>query len=319
MSLNPSIRACSARLIQRHRTRLLLPTLLLPLLSGCSARNWVETLRLDSFVTFFTAGPVAAYERNLMLFTLGVLIFVLVPVVCFTLWFAWQYRASNRENAYTPNWHQSRVLEVFLWGGPVVIILILATLTAVTTADVDPYKPIESDKPPIQIEAIAMDWKWLFIYPDYDLAVVNEMAMPVDTPVSIRLTSATVMNAFMIPRLGSQIYAMSGMQTQLNLMASEEGRFYGKNYQYSGDGFADMNFDVKSMSQQAFDQWLDHARSANKKLDISAYQNLLEPSRNDVVSYFSSVRPDLFQHVIEAFNSDGGNPYQVEHKASASH
>jgi len=294
-----------------HWIRGLFAVGLVVLLSGCGVDDWISTFHLDSLVTFFTAGPVAAYERNIMLFTFTVMLFVLVPVVGFTFWFAWHYRASNRDNTYTPNWHHSGLLEFFLWSGPVVIILVLGTLTLFTTYDVDPYKPIESEHDPIKVEAIAMDWKWLFIYPEYNIAAVNEMAMPVDVPVVINLTSATVMNAFMIPRLGSQIMAMSGMGTQLNLMATQKGSYFGKNYQYSGDGFAHMNFQARAMEQRRFDAWIDKARSADRRLDIAAYKKLIEPSEDDDVSYYSWVRPNLYSHVIEEFNSADGNAYHV--------
>jgi len=295
------------------------------LLSGCSVDGLVHTFGLDHLVTFFTAGPVAAYERNLMLFVFTVMLFVLVPVVGFTLWFAWHYRAANRQNTYSPNWHHSSFLEVFLWGGPVVIILILGSVTWVTTHDLDPYKPLESDNPTIEVQAIAMDWKWLFIYPEYDVAVVNEIAMPVDVPVRFHLTSASVMNAFMIPRLGSQIFAMSGMETKLHLMADQKGTFFGKNYQYSGDGFAHMNFEAHSVSQEDFDAWIAKAKASGNTLDEAAYEKLVKPSEDDSVSYYSSVRPDLFQSVMAKFNghdSHGGhdgNAHKMSHHGSDSH
>ncbi len=289
------------------------------LLSGCGVDQIIDTFGLNQLVTFFTAGPVAAYERNLMLFVFTVMLFVLVPVVGFTLWFAWHYRASNRNNTYTPNWHHSSFLEVFLWGGPVVIIVILAALTWVTTHDLDPYKPLESEHQPIEVQAIAMDWKWLFIYPDYNVAVVNEIAMPVDVPVRFHLTSASVMNAFMIPRLGSQIFAMSGMETKLHLMADQKGTFFGKNYQYSGDGFAHMNFEAHSLSQADFDQWIAKAKASGKTLDMAAYEKLVKPSEDDSVSYYSSVRSSLFQDVIDQFNSHDGNAHAVSHHGSSSH
>lgn len=303
----------------RGTLALLASLTLVLLLSGCSVEDWIETFNLRSLVTFFTAGSVAAYERNLMLFTFTVMLFVLVPVIGFTFWFAWHYRASNREASYRPNWHQSHFLEGFLWGGPLVIIVILGTLTWVTTHDLDPYKPIESEHEPIRVQAIAMDWKWLFIYPDHDIAVVNEMAMPVDVPVQIRLTSATVMNAFMIPRLGSQIYAMSGMRTQLHLMATQEGSYFGKNYQYSGDGFAYMNFQALATPRAEFDRWIEKAKASGRALDIDAYRQLVAPSKKNSVSYYASVRPHLFEHVIEEFNSADGNAYHAGRAASAGH
>lgn len=289
-----------------HRLRWLFVLVPLLLLTGCSAQWFIDTFYLNELVTFFTAGPVAAYERNVMLFTFTVMLFVLVPVVGFTLWFAWHYRASNRQNTYTADWHHSGLLEGFLWGGPAVIIVILAVLTWVSTQDLDPYKPLESEHPTIEVQAVAMDWKWLFIYPDYNIAVVNELAMPTDTPLQIDLTSATVMNAFMIPRLGSQIMAMSGMRTRLHLMADEKGEYFGKNYQYSGDGFADMTFQAHALSQQGFDQWVAKARNASKPLDIAAYRELVKPSKKVDPIYYSSVKDGLFDIIIQRFQKGDG-------------
>lgn len=286
-----------------HWIRGLLALALTPGLSGCGVDDLISTFHLRTLVTFFTAGPVAAYQSNLMLFTFVVMLFVLVPVVGFTLWFAWHYRASNSEADYRPNWDHSIFLEFFLWGGPLVIILVLGTMTWMTTHDMDPYAPIDSEEQPIRIEAIALDWKWLFIYPEYQVAAVNEMAMPVDVPVSIHLTSNTVMNAFMIPRLGSQIFAMSGMRTQLNLMATQTGSFFGKNYQYSGKGFNGMHFQAISMPKQGFENWIDKAKAANRKLDMDAFEALAMPSQDVPVSYYSAVTPHLFDQVIARFDS----------------
>lgn len=299
--------------------RLFVCLMLLLLLSGCSAQWFIDTLHLDTLVTFFTAGPVAAYQRNVMLFTFTVMLFVLVPVVGFTLWFAWNYRASNRDTTYAPNWHHSSLLEVFLWGGPVVIILVLALLTAVSTYDLDPYKSLESENEPITVQAIAMDWKWLFIYPEQNIAVVNEMAMPVDVPIVINMTSATVLNAFMIPRLGSQMMAMSGMGTQLNLMASETGTYFGRNYQYSGAGFAEMNFETHAVTQEKFDQWIDKARASSRALDAAAYDQLVEPSRDNDVSYYSSVRDGLYQSVIQDTKTNDARDGHAGKTVSAEH
>lgn len=279
------------------------------LLSGCSVQTVIETLHLRSLVNFFSAGPIAAHERDLMLITFGLLLFVLIPVVVLTLGFAWRYRASNTRSAYWPEWHNSGLLELFLWAGPVVIVVILGTLTWFSTHDLDPYQPIESKAEPIRVQAVALDWKWLFIYPDYDVAAVNEMAMPVNVPVSMQLTSATVMNALMIPRLGSQIFAMSGMRTRLHLMATHKGSYFGKNYQYSGTGFDHMTFQAVATSRQGFHDWLANAYNADRALDWQAYRRLALPSEDVPVAFYSSVEPHLFRRVIAQFNAgDGQEP-----------
>lgn len=266
------------------------------LLTGCEAGD---------YTAFFPAGSIAAQERDLMLITLGLLLFVFVPVVVLTLFFIWHYRASNTQADYRPDWGHSTILEVFLWGGPIVIILILGVLTWFSTHQLDPYKPLASaeDRPTLEIEAIGLDWKWLFIYPEYGVASVNEMALPVDQPVSLRLTSDTVMMGFMIPALGSQIMVMSGMQTQMHLDAERPGTYFGKNYQYSGDGFADEQFRAIALDRSGFETWVHRVRSRGQALDAGRYAALAEPSRNHRVEYFSPVQPDLFDHVIGLYHS----------------
>lgn len=273
----------------------LLPIGLLPLLGGCS---------LDSVTAFFPAGVVGAHQRDLMILTFVLMLFVLIPVVTLTLVFAWRYRLSNSNARYTPRWSESTLVEFFIWGGPVVIVLILAVVTWYSTHQLDPYRTIAAkNKQPIEVDAIAMDWKWLFIYPQYNVAAVNEMAMPVNTPVSIRLTSDTVMTAFMIPRLGSQIFAMSGMQTRLHLLPTKTGTFFGKNYQYSGEGFAHMTFDVISATEQGFHSWISQARTSGTALDLQRYAELKKPSEKNPVSYYSPVKPNLFPYVIKQYHS----------------
>lgn len=288
--------------IMFRRGRVLLPVGLLLLLGGCS---------LDSVTAFFPAGVVGGHQRDLMILTFVLMLFVFVPVVTLTLFFAWRYRLSNSDARYTPRWSESALVEVFLWGGPVVIVCILAVVTWISTHQLDPYRSITVEHAqPIEVEAIAMDWKWLFIYPQYNVAAVNEMAMPVNTPVSIHLTSDTVMTAFMIPRLGSQIFAMSGMQTRLHLLPTKTGTFFGKNYQYSGEGFSHMTFDAISTTEEGFKAWIAKAKASGNTLDIPRYAELKKPSEKEPVSYYSPVRPKLFSYVIGQYHS-GKSPHDV--------
>lgn len=282
------------RLDRFRPVRAALPLLCLLLLAGCSK---------SSFTAFDTAGKVGAQERDLIIITSVLMLFVLVPVVVFTLFFAWRYRESNTDAAYSPNWSHSNLLEVFLWGGPIVIIAILGTLTWISTHELDPYKMVAAEgKDPVQVEAIAMDWKWLFVYPEYNVAAVNELAMPVDTPISIHITSDTVMTAIMIPRLGSQIFAMSGMRTQLHLLADRKGRFFGKNYQYNGEGFAKEAFHAVSMSDEQFEKWVQKAKASGQRLDAKRYADLVLPSQPTGVTYFSPVKPHLLNYVIQQYH-----------------
>lgn len=266
------------------------------LLSGC---------KTSEFSAFFPSGPVADYERDLMFITFGLMLFVFIPVLVLTLFFAWRYRASNNKAKYTPKWSHSNILEAFLWGGPIVIIAILGVVTWVSTYHLDPYKPLPTTKanPPLKVDVIGMDWKWLFVYPQYNVASVNELAVPVNTPVSMRLTSDTVMLSFMIPQLGSQIFAMSGMQTKLNLEASKKGTFSGKNYQYDGSGFAKEKFHVLSVSKQNFQAWIKKAKASGDDLNAQRYAELSKPSQMHGVKLFSSVKPHLFDYVISLYNN----------------
>ncbi len=283
------------RLDKFRPVRPLVGLFVLPL-AGCN---------LKSLNALYTAGSVSAQQRDLIIITAVLMLFVFIPVVFFTLFFAWRYRASNEKAKYSPNWSHSRLLEVFLWGGPIVIIAILGVLTWNSTHALDPYKGLvtEGDKDPVRVDAIALSWKWLFIYPEYNVAAVNEMAMPVDTPISMRITSDTAMNAIMIPRLGSQIFAMSGMRTKLNLVANQKGRFFGKNYQYTGEHFAAEKFQAVAMGQQRFKEWIQNAKASGQNLDKARFASLTKPSHIEDVIYFAPVKSQLLDHVVQQYNN----------------
>jgi cytochrome o ubiquinol oxidase subunit 2 len=274
-----------------------LPALcLLPLLAGCS---WNELIEL------FPAGAVGGQQRLLIIVILIVMLFIFIPVVSGTLFFIWRYRASNASAKYSPNFAHSKILEVFIWGGPITIAALFAFLTFHFTSALDPYKPIQSQKSdPVQVKVIGMDWKWLFIYPKYGIASVNELAMPVNTPVRLQMTSDTVMVAFMVPQLGSQYMVMPGMRTQMNLMPTRTGKFYGKNFQYNGNGFSKEKFDAVSMSEKDFKAWVKKVKSSDKSLTWQRYSKLTLPSLINKDMYFSSVDPHLFRHVIHLYHTD---------------
>jgi cytochrome o ubiquinol oxidase subunit 2 len=246
-------------------------------------------------------GDIGAQEKSLILIATGLMLVVVVPVIAMTLFFAWRYRASNTKATYAPKWSHSTAIEAVVWTIPCIIIAILATLTWRTTHALDPYKPLQSQAKPITIQAVAMDWKWLFIYPDYGVASVNELAFPANVPVHFEITSDSVMNAFFIPQLGSQIYAMAGMDTQLNLIANEPGSYAGLSSNYSGAGFSDMHFTAIATSQQGFEDWVNKAKAGNVALDDQAYHTLAQPSEKAPVSYYTSVKPGLFQSVINQY------------------
>jgi len=239
------------------------------------------------------------------------MLIVIIPVFVLAFWFAWRYRASNKKARYDPTWSYSGRLDVVIWSVPALIVMALGVLSWNNTHRLDPYRPLTSSVPPLQVEAVAQDWKWLFIYPDQNIAVVNQLAFPSGTPLSLKITSDTVMNSFFIPTLGSQIFAMAGMQTRLHLLADEPGRFVGRNMQYSGAGFADQEFEAIAMSQEDFDAWVTKVSQSGEKLDPESYRALAKPSQGHPVTYYSAVEPDLFDKIIAKYSRTQAPPSQA--------
>jgi len=229
------------------------------------------------------------------------MLIVVIPVIILTLVFAWKYRASNTEATYMPNWSYSHRIEAVVWGIPIAIIAVLGVLTWKTTHELDPYRPLESNVKPITIQVVALDWKWLFIYPEQHIATVNEIHVPAGTPVNFKITSDTVMNVFFIPRLGSQIYAMAGMQTQVHLIADQPGVYEGLSSNFSGAGFPDMQFTATAESQAEFDAWVRKVKGSGNRLGLDNYAELAKPSEKDPVKYFANVEPMLFPAVLDKY------------------
>lgn len=246
-------------------------------------------------------GDVGMQEKSLILTALGWMLIVVIPVIVLTLVFAWRYRATNTKATYAPTWAHSTAIEAVIWIIPCLIIAVLGTITWRTSHTLDPYKPLDSKVKPITIQVVSLDWKWLFIYPDYGVASVNELAFPANVPVKFEITSDSVMNSFFIPQLGSQIYAMAGMETQLNLIANEQGSFAGLSSNYSGAGFSDMHFNALATSQQGFDDWVKKAKASSINLDAQSYHALTVPSEKTPVAYYASVKPDLFHDIIHQY------------------
>ncbi|WP_041490470.1 ubiquinol oxidase subunit II [Burkholderia cepacia] len=247
-------------------------------------------------------GSVGAAEKALIATSTWTMLIVVVPVILLTLWFAWRYRASNRNATYAPNWSHSTAIEVVIWTVPTLIILFLGVLTWKTTHELDPYKPLESSVKPIDVEVVALDWKWLFIYPDLGIASVNQLAIPVGTPVNFHITSDSVMNSFFIPQLGGQVYAMAGMQTRLHLIADEAGDYAGTSANFSGRGFSDMKFRTLAEPREQFDAWVQKVKASPDRLDATVYGTVAQPSEKAPVRYFSSVDPRLFHNIIAKYN-----------------
>ncbi|WP_028534493.1 ubiquinol oxidase subunit II [Paludibacterium yongneupense] len=251
-------------------------------------------------------GQVAADEKSLIITATVLMMLVVVPVIVMTLAFAWKYRASNTNATYTPKWAHSHKIEAIVWLVPCVIIVFLAILAWKTTHRLDPYRPLDSDKKPVTIEAVSLNWKWVFIYPDLHIATVNQIAFPVDVPVNFKITSGSVMNSFFIPQLGGQIYAMTGMMTRLHLIANEAGSYDGLSSNYSGAGFSGMHFKaIATRTPAEFDAWVKQVREkSSRTLDAAAFDALSKPSENHPVEYFSSVTPDLFTTILNRYMSN---------------
>jgi cytochrome o ubiquinol oxidase subunit 2 len=269
--------------------RLLVSAAALPL-TGCSPFH-------HGFLA--AAGPVAEHERHLFLIVCIVMLFVIGPVILLTPLFAWHYRLANTKSAYRPRWSFSWTLEGLIWIPPSLIVVGLAFLLWRDTHALDPYKPIPSDLPSTEVQAIALDWKWLFIYPDQHIATVNELVFPADRPVHLKLTSGTVMQSLMLPRLAGQIYAMAGMTTQLNIAADRPGTYEGENTQFNGEGFQRQHFQVLALSSANYDQWLMRAKAQSATLDMKDYDRLAGRFTVDHPEIYGSVAPDLFQSVLD--------------------
>ncbi len=264
------------------------------LLNGCPAEGMLAP-----------GGQITATELKLLIFAIALMLLVVVPVIFLSFWFAWRYRASANA-PYKPEWSHSTKLEIIWWGIPCLIILVLGTVTWFTTHSLDPFKPLPSTKKPIIIQTIALDWKWLFIYPDYGIATINYIEIPVDRPINFKVSSAAPMNSFFIPQLAGQIYAMAGMETQLHLIANKPGKYRGFSANYTGAGFAEMQFYAKATTYANFMKWIRTVQRSPKHLTWQTFWNQWAKQSIDVPpTYFGRVDARLFDHVI--------NHYKIPH------
>jgi cytochrome o ubiquinol oxidase subunit 2 len=253
------------------------------------------------------AGTIAEHERHLMIIAILLAAIVVIPVYALTIMIAIRYREDNpkRKAKYDPDWDHSRVLESIWWGIPIVIIGILSVITWNSSHELDPYKPLSTNGPTLNVQVVSLDWKWLFIYPGQNVASVNQLELPVNIPVHFYITSDTVMNSFWIPALSGQIYAMPGMQTQLNLEANKLGSFYGSSANISGKGFAGMHFMTNSVSMSGFNNWVNKAKSSQSSLNDAMYVNLARASQNNPVSYYKNPADGLFNDIIQQYMLPG--------------
>ncbi|HWH82400.1 MAG TPA: ubiquinol oxidase subunit II [Burkholderiaceae bacterium] len=253
-------------------------------------------------------GPIGAANLTLLVDSLAIMLAIVVPTILATLGFAWWFRASNRKAHYRPDWEFSGSIELVVWAIPLLTILLLGGVTWIGSHSLDPAKPIEGKGAALEVQVVSLDWKWLFIYPEQRVASINELVVPAGRPLHFTLTSSSVMNAFFVPQLGSMIYTMNGMATQLWLHADEPGTFLGMSAHYSGEGFSDMRFDVKAVTHEQFAAWVNKTRDNPARLDREKYAALAKQSLKDPVAAFGSVDIGLFDRVVSGELAAGPGP-----------
>jgi cytochrome o ubiquinol oxidase subunit 2 len=250
------------------------------------------------------AGLAASGERDLLLWIVGLALVVVLPVILLTPLIVWRYRHGNTRAAYRPRWEFSWLLDVFAWGVPALIVAVLAFLVWTRTHSLDPYRSPTPGEAPLEVQVIGLDWKWLFLYPEQGIATVNELVLPAGRPVQLRLTSDTVMQSLLLPRLGGQIYAMAGMQTQRYLQIPAPGQFEGRNAQYSGEGFQDQHFPIRVLAEADFQAWTRQVGQAREALDCAHYQVLARPGTLKQAAEWRLTQPALFAWVLARYRQD---------------
>jgi cytochrome o ubiquinol oxidase subunit II len=242
-------------------------------------------------------GPVGHADTTILIDSVAIMLAIVVPTILATFAFAWWYRAGNAKARHLPEWSHSGRIELVVWAIPAMVIILLGGVSWIGSHELDPARPLKADVPPLDIQVVSLDWKWLFIYPQQGVASVNELIVPAGVPLHFSLTSASVMNSFFVPELGSMIYTMNGMVTQLNLMADAPGTFQGRSAHYSGDGFSDMHFEVRALDGADFGAWVAEARRSAADLDVRTYEALEVPAGNAAPMVFGRVAASLFQDI----------------------
>jgi cytochrome o ubiquinol oxidase subunit 2 len=257
-------------------------------------------------------GPVGAAERLMLYDATAIMLAVVVPVILLTLAFAWWFRSGNRHARYRPDWEFSPRIEVIIWAIPALVILFLGGIAWVGSHELDPPRALKSNTQPLQVQVVSLDWQWLFIYPGQHIASLNHLVVPAGVPVSFSLTSASVMNSFFIPQLGSQIYTMAGMTTHVNLQADEPGKYQGLSAQFSGDGFSDMRFDVDAVTADGFQAWVSEVQGKSGMLDAAAFAQLARPTHAGGTATYAQVSDGLFDAIVlNGPNGPNGAPVPV--------
>jgi len=274
---------------------------------GVISLSWPLLLSGCGLIVLSPPGDVASQQGRLVIASTLLMLLIIVPVIVLILVFAWRYRQSNTEAVYTPDWDHSIQLELVIWAAPLLVVIALGALTWIGTHTLDPYRPltridgqrsVPMDTRPLRIEVVALDWKWLFIYPDQGIAVVNELAAPVDVPIVFKITSSTVMNSFYVPALAGQIYAMPGMETTLHAVVNHPGDYEGFSANYSGAGFSHMRFTFRGVSDSDFERWVKTVKAGGNALGRDDYLQLERPSEREPVRRYAAVAPDLYDAIV---------------------
>lgn len=265
------------------------------------------------------SGIIADQQRDLIIFTIILAAIVVIPVFVLLTVFALKYREGNRKADYQPEWGESKKLEIAWWGIPILIIIVLSVVTFITSHSLDPYRAIKSDKPTLEIKVVALQWKWLFIYPDQEVATINDLTIPVDRPVHFTLSADAPMSAFWVPALGSQIYSMNAMSSQLNLMATETGTFKGYNTNINGEGYAKMNFVVNSVSEEDFQRWSNDTQHNSPGLNEIVYNELAKPNVPETKLYYRLDDKHIYEKVIMKYLDGGGHGAHASSPKQESH
>jgi cytochrome o ubiquinol oxidase subunit 2 len=264
------------------------------------------------------AGPVGKAERTILLNSLSIMLAIVIPVILATLAFAWWFRASNQRARRLPTWSYSGRIELIIWSIPALVVFFLGGIAWISSHDLDPANPLPSHHKALEVDVVSLDWKWLFIYPDQGVASVNRLVAPVGVPLHLRITSASVLNVFFVPRLGTEIYAMNGMASQLYLQADEPGVFPGLAAHFSGDGFSDMHFEMQAVSADEFAAWTAATSSGGPQLDDASYRTLLQQTENVKPYTYRAVQAGLFDAILQQKLPPGDGPQTGRPNASVS-
>lgn len=255
----------------------------------------------ESIAMLFPKGSIALEQRNLLFILQALMLLVIIPVYILTFVFSWRYRAHNKKATYDPDLVDNTLAEYIWWGLPFVITLVIAVLTWVKTYELDPFRPIQADRPPKTIQVVALQWKWLFLYPEEQIATLNFVQLPTKTPINFQITADAPMNSFWIPSLGGQIYAMPKMKTELFLIADETGDFRGSSANLSGEGFARMHFVTRASTQEEYEKWIAESKKSSRVLDMEEYIKLAAPSETHETEVYQLKDTDLFQQIINKY------------------